>query len=45
MRAFAERANTNIVHWERMAHGSHFAALDAPELLVGDLRAFYGRLR
>lgn len=45
VRAFAERANTNIVHWERMEHGSHFAALDAPELLVGDLRAFYGRLR
>ncbi len=45
VRAFAERANTNIVHRERMAHGSHFAALDAPELLVGDLRAFYGRLR
>ncbi|ADB48721.1 epoxide hydrolase family protein [Conexibacter woesei] len=45
VRAFAERANTNIVHWKRMEYGSHFAAIDAPELLVADLREFYGGLR
>lgn len=44
VRVFAERAN-NIVHWKRMERGSHFAALDAPELLAGDLREFYRGLR
>lgn len=43
VRSFAERAN-NIVHWTEMERGGHFAATDAPDLLVADLRAFFGRL-
>ncbi len=43
MRSFSERAN-RIVHWSEMPRGGHFAASDAPDLLVGDLRAFFGRL-
>ncbi len=43
VRSFAERAN-NIVHWTEMPSGGHFAASDAPELLVGDVRTFFGGL-
>jgi hypothetical protein len=41
VRRFAERAN-NIVHWSEMPRGGHFAATDAPDLLVGDIRTFFG---
>jgi len=44
VRAFAERSN-NIVHWSQMDRGGHFAASDAPDLLVEDLRTFFRRFR
>jgi hypothetical protein len=44
VRAFAERSN-NIVHWSQFDRGGHFAASDAPDLLVGDLRTFFRRFR
>jgi epoxide hydrolase len=44
IRRFAERAN-NIVHWSVFDRGGHFAASDAPDLLVGDLREFFRQLR
>ena len=34
----------NLVHWSVQARGGHFAALEAPELLVADLRAFAATL-
>ncbi|HEY4199465.1 MAG TPA: epoxide hydrolase [Devosiaceae bacterium] len=40
VRSFAERSN-NIVHWTEMPRGGHFAAVDAPELLVEDMRRFF----
>ncbi len=43
VRSFAERAN-NIVHWTEMPSGGHFAASDAPDLLVEDVRKFFGGL-
>ena len=43
VRSFAERAN-NIVHWTEMPRGGHFAATDAPDLLIDDIRAFFGGL-
>jgi hypothetical protein len=45
IRRFAQRDHTNIVHWSVFDHGGHFAAHKAPELLVGDVRAFFRRLR
>jgi microsomal epoxide hydrolase len=30
----------NVVHWSEMASGGHFAALEQPELMLADLRAF-----
>jgi len=44
IRKLAERSN-NIVHWSQFDRGGHFAAIDAPELLIGDLRAFFRRFR
>jgi pimeloyl-ACP methyl ester carboxylesterase len=43
IRRFAERAHT-IVHWSEFERGGHFAALEAPDLFVEDVRAFFGSL-
>jgi len=45
IRVFAERDNSNIVHWSRFDRGGHFAALEVPELVVGDIRTFFSGLR
>ncbi len=34
-----------IVHWSDFAEGGHFAAMEEPGLLVGDIRAFFRKLR
>lgn len=44
IRRFAEVTDT-IVHWSEFDRGGHFAALEAPDLLVGDVRAFFSSLR
>jgi pimeloyl-ACP methyl ester carboxylesterase len=41
VRRIAERTN-NIVHWSLFDRGGHFAAMEEPDLLVGDLRKFLG---
>lgn len=38
-------ARYNIVRWTEMPKGGHFAALEQPELLVTDIRAFFAGLR
>lgn len=43
VRSFSERRN-NIVHWTEMPRGGHFATMDAPDLLVADMRTFFGGL-
>ena len=43
MRHIAERSN-NLVRWTTFDRGGHFAAVEVPDLLVGDLRAFFGSL-
>jgi pimeloyl-ACP methyl ester carboxylesterase len=35
----------NVVHWTDMPRGGHFAALEQPELLLEDVRAFFRRFR
>lgn len=44
IRAAAEQEN-RIVRWTDVDRGGHFAALEEPELLVDDLRAFVASLR
>jgi pimeloyl-ACP methyl ester carboxylesterase len=41
---YAERANT-VTRWTEFATGGHFAAMEVPDLLVADVRAFFRDLR
>jgi hypothetical protein len=34
-----------IEHWPEFDRGLHFAAMEQPELLTGDLREFFRRFR
>jgi microsomal epoxide hydrolase len=38
-RSFVEKTY-NVVHWSDMPRGGHFAAMEEPELMLADLRAF-----
>ena len=40
VRAIAERRN-RIVRWTELDRGGHFPAMEQPELLIGELRAFF----
>src|ERR1700724_1814252 len=44
-RAWVERTYPNIRRWTDMKAGGHFAALEEPEALASDIRAFFRELR
>jgi epoxide hydrolase len=44
IRRYGERGH-HIVHWTEFDRGGHFAAMEAPDLLVGDVRSFFRGLR
>ena len=44
VRRFAEIEH-EVVHWSEFGRGGHFAAMEAPDLLVGDVRKFFRGLR
>lgn len=44
VRALAERHDT-IVHWTEFDRGGHFAAMEEPGLLVGDIAEFFRLVR
>jgi len=35
----------NLIHWTKMKHGGHFAALEQPDLLANDIRKFARRIK
>ena len=41
IRPLAERDNAQIVHWSEFDRGGHYAVLEVPDLVVGDLRTFF----
>jgi pimeloyl-ACP methyl ester carboxylesterase len=43
-REWGERAY-NIQRWTQMPSGGHFAAMEKPQLLVDEIRAFFRELR
>ena len=43
-RAWVEK-QYNVVHWSQPSRGGHFAAIEAPELLVADIRDAFRPLR
>ena len=44
IRRYAEKNHT-ITHWSNFDRGGHFAALEVPDLLIDDVRAFFRTLR
>ncbi|MFD4431190.1 epoxide hydrolase family protein [Nocardia sp. NPDC058497] len=44
IRGIAEKQN-NLVRWTEFGRGGHFAAMEAPDLLVDDVREFFRPLR
>ena len=44
-RRWAERSFANIIHWNELAEGGHFAAFEKPELFVAELRKSFRKLR
>ncbi len=44
-RRWAERQYTNIIHWNELDRGGHFAALEQPKLFVEEVRATFRSLR
>ncbi|GAB2899333.1 epoxide hydrolase family protein [Streptomyces mayteni] len=44
VRRVAEREH-HVVHWSEFDRGGHFAAMEAPDLLVADVRGFFRRVR
>jgi epoxide hydrolase len=45
IRRFADRDHKNIVRWSEYERGGHYAAHQAPDLLIGDIQAFFRDLR
>ena len=41
IRTFAERDNSNTVHWSEFEGGGHFASLERPDVVTADLRVFF----
>jgi pimeloyl-ACP methyl ester carboxylesterase len=43
-RSLAEKTYTNIKRWSVMPKGGHFAALEQPAALAGEIHAFFASL-
>ena len=44
-RRWAEKSYTNIIHWNELDRGGHFAAFEQPDLFVEEVRATFRSLR
>ena len=44
-RSWAERAYPNLIHYNKVDKGGHFAAWEQPKLFSEELRASFGALR
>lgn len=44
-RRWAEKKYSNIVHWNELEKGGHFAAFEQPELFVDEVRAAFSTVR
>ncbi|WP_017588166.1 epoxide hydrolase family protein [Nocardiopsis ganjiahuensis] len=45
IRTFADRDNAGIVHWSEYPTGGHYASMEVPDTLVGDVCAFFRPVR
>jgi pimeloyl-ACP methyl ester carboxylesterase len=44
-RRWAERKFPNLIHWNELDKGGHFAAFEQPEIFAGELRAAFRAIR
>jgi pimeloyl-ACP methyl ester carboxylesterase len=44
-RAWVERAFSNILHWNKLPRGGHFAAFEQPEMFIDEVRTCFRPLR
>lgn len=44
-RKWADQVFPNIIHWNELPRGGHFAAFEQPELFVAELRSCFAKLR
>ncbi|HQZ48310.1 MAG TPA: epoxide hydrolase [Microbacteriaceae bacterium] len=44
-RRWAQKRYPNIVHWNELEKGGHFAAFEQPELFIGEVRSAFRSLR
>lgn len=44
-RRWAEQRFTQLIHWNELPAGGHFAALEQPQLMIGELRDCFRQLR
>jgi pimeloyl-ACP methyl ester carboxylesterase len=44
-RRWAEKRYPNLVYWNRLDRGGHFAAFEQPDLFVKELRACFRKMR
>jgi len=44
-RRWAEKRYPNLIYWNRLDRGGHFAAFEQPDLFVKELRACFGKMR
>ena len=44
-RRWAEKRYSNIVYWNELEKGGHFAAFEQPEIFTNELRACFRNVR
>ncbi|MFT4054486.1 MAG: epoxide hydrolase [Novosphingobium sp.] len=44
-RKWADRVFSNLIHWNELERGGHFAAFEQPELFVSELRTCFAQVR
>ena len=44
-RRWAEKRFTNLIYWNELDKGGHFAAMEVPEVFVGELRDCFRSMR
>lgn len=42
---WAEKRFTNLIHWNELSKGGHFAAMEVPEIYVNEVRNFFAKVQ
>jgi pimeloyl-ACP methyl ester carboxylesterase len=45
LKIWGERTYSELLYWNEVARGGHFAAFEQPEIFVGELRKYFAQLR